>query len=56
MIEFEHVRKGFPGGVVAVRDFTLRVEKGERVILVGSSGCGKTTTLKMVNRVYEPTS
>jgi multiple sugar transport system ATP-binding protein len=44
----DRVRKEFPGGVVAVRDISLKVEPGELVVLVGPSGCGKTTTLRMV--------
>jgi len=56
MIEFEKVSKVYPGGVTAVRDFTLTIKKGELVCLIGPSGCGKTTTMKMVNRLIEPTS
>jgi osmoprotectant transport system ATP-binding protein len=37
-----------------VRDVDLVVEPGEIVVLVGTSGCGKTTTLKMINRLVEP--
>jgi osmoprotectant transport system ATP-binding protein len=39
-----------------VADVTLTVEPGRFVVLLGPSGCGKTTLLKMVNRLYEPTS
>jgi osmoprotectant transport system ATP-binding protein len=42
------------GGVVAVADVSLEVADGELVVLLGRSGCGKTTTLKMVNRLIEP--
>jgi osmoprotectant transport system ATP-binding protein len=38
-----------------VEDISLDVSKGETMVLLGSSGCGKTTTLKMVNRLIEPT-
>ncbi len=41
---------------LAVDHCTLAVEKGEFVTLLGPSGCGKTTLLKMVNRLYEPSS
>ena len=55
MIEFENVTKRYPGGVVAVDGLDLQVEEGETLVLLGASGCGKTTTLKMVNRLIEPT-
>ena len=42
------------GGVAAVVDVSFRVEQGELLALVGDSGCGKTTTLKMINRLVEP--
>ena len=55
MIEIDRVTKRF-GGVLAVDDLSLTVEEGEVVVLLGSSGCGKTTTLRMINRLVEPTS
>lgn len=56
MIEFQRVHKTFPGGQIAVQDFSLTVPTGSLTVLVGSSGCGKTTLLRMVNRMVEPTS
>jgi len=56
MIEFRHVSKTFPGGHQAIRDFCLTVPTGSVTVLVGSSGCGKTTLLRMVNRMVDPTS
>ncbi len=56
MIEFEAVSKTYPGGVVAVHEFSLVVPSHRTVALVGSSGSGKTTLLRMVNRMVEPTS
>ena len=55
MIELENVTKRF-GTALAVDDLSLTVEEGEVVVLLGSSGCGKTTTLRMINRLVEPTS
>lgn len=55
-ITFEHVRKEYPDGTVAVENLNLRVDPGEIMCLVGPSGCGKSTTLRMVNRLVEPTS
>jgi osmoprotectant transport system ATP-binding protein len=56
VIEFASVRKEYPGGTVAVEDFSLTVPSHAVAVLVGSSGCGKTTLLRMVNRMVEPTS
>lgn len=56
MIEFATVSKTYPGGAVAVREFSLTVPSHRAVALVGSSGSGKTTLLRMVNRMVEPTS
>jgi osmoprotectant transport system ATP-binding protein len=57
MIRFQEVTKSYNGGAVtAVDRLTLEVLTGELLVLLGESGCGKTTTLKMVNRLIEPTS
>ena len=56
MIRFDSVTKHYPGGARAIEDFTLTVPTGSITVLVGSSGCGKTTVLRMVNRMVEPTS
>ena len=45
---FTHVRKEFPGGVVAVEDFSMVVPNPRMVVLVGPSGCGKSTLLRMI--------
>jgi osmoprotectant transport system ATP-binding protein len=56
MIVFDDVAKTYPNGIEAVREFNLEMAEGETVVLLGSSGSGKTTTMKMVNRLIEPTS
>ncbi len=55
-VTFKNIGKIFPGGVVAVEDFTLAIESGEFVVLVGPSGCGKTTSLRMLAGLETPTS
>jgi osmoprotectant transport system ATP-binding protein len=55
VIALENVRKSFDGGrSYAVDGVSLAVAEGETLVLLGSSGCGKTTTLKMINRLIEP--
>jgi osmoprotectant transport system ATP-binding protein len=56
MITFEHVSKQYPGGTLAVDDLSLECATGEITVLVGSSGCGKTTSLRMINRLVSPTA
>ncbi|MCX4550658.1 ABC transporter ATP-binding protein [Streptomyces sp. NBC_01387] len=56
MIEFDSVHKRFPNGTTAVHDLSLDMPEGQITVLVGSSGCGKTTTLRMINRMVEQTS
>jgi len=54
MIKVEHLSKHF-GKVKAVDGISFDVKEHENLILLGTSGCGKTTTLKMINRLIEPT-
>jgi osmoprotectant transport system ATP-binding protein len=56
MIEFRSVSKQFPGGTIAVNDFSLVIPSRKTTVLVGSSGSGKTTILRMINRMVDPTS
>ena len=55
-LTFDRVSKEFPGGTVAVRDFSLAIADGEFMIFVGPSGCGKTTALRMVAGLEKITS
>jgi len=56
-IHFENVTKEFSNMArSAVDHCSLEVDKGQFIVLLGPSGCGKTTLLKMVNRLYEPSS
>lgn len=56
-IVFDKVTKIFPkASRPSVNEASLRIEEGSFVTILGASGCGKTTLLKMVNRLYEPTS
>jgi len=54
-IEFRSVTKRFDDGTVAVGDFSLVIPAHTTTVFVGSSGCGKTTLLRMINRLIEPT-
>jgi osmoprotectant transport system ATP-binding protein len=56
MIRFEGVSKRYGDGPYAVENLDLEVREGELCVLVGPSGGGKTTILKLVNRLVEPTS
>ena len=56
MIHFDHVSKTYPGGTTAVEDFSLTVEQGSTTVFLGTSGCGKTTLMRMVNAMVAPTS
>ncbi|MCH8570030.1 ATP-binding cassette domain-containing protein [Nesterenkonia sp. AY15] len=56
MIEFRQVTKTYPDGTPAVQDFSLIVPSHTTTVLLGSSGCGKTTLLRMVNRMVDPSS
>lgn len=56
LLEFKNVSKVYKGGKKAVDDVNLNFEKGEFIAFIGTSGSGKTTTMRMINRMIEPTS
>lgn len=55
MIIAKKISKVF-NGIQAVTDISFQVNEGQTLVLLGTSGCGKTTTLKMLNRLVEPSS
>ena len=55
-IQFSHISKSFSAGTDAVKNFNLDVSDGEFLLIVGSSGCGKSTVLRMVAGLEEITS
>ena len=56
LVEFRDVSYCVNGGPPIIDRLSLAVERGETFVLLGESGCGKTTTLKLVNRLLTPTS
>lgn len=56
MIEFKNVSKIYPDGTEASKDLSLTIETGELVVFIGTSGSGKTTAMRMINRMEEPSS
>ncbi len=54
-IEFRHVSFRLPNGRTLLADLNLEVPRGETLVLLGRSGSGKTTTMKLVNRLLDPT-
>ncbi|HUA02143.1 MAG TPA: ATP-binding cassette domain-containing protein [Candidatus Aquilonibacter sp.] len=55
VIAFRRVHYALPKGQLLLRDIHLTVERGETLVLLGRSGAGKTTALKLINRLLEPT-
>lgn len=55
MIEAAHISKTYPNGVQALRDLNVKIKPGEFVAIIGRSGSGKTTFLKLINKTIVPT-
>ena len=55
VLELEHIRKEYPG-VVALKDVTLQLKKGEILALIGENGAGKSTLIKTCSGAVVPTS
>ena len=56
MLEINNVSKVYRGGKKAVNKLNMTIEKGEFISFIGTSGSGKTTAMRMINRMIEPTS
>ena len=56
LVQFHNVSFSIPTAGTILSDLNLNVERGETLVLLGESGCGKTTTLKMVNRLLTPST
>ncbi|MGG1575405.1 ABC transporter ATP-binding protein [Fictibacillus sp. NRS-1165] len=54
MITFKNIGKTYADGFQALKNINLEIKEGELVALIGPSGSGKTTTMKMINRLIEP--
>ncbi|GKT03358.1 betaine/proline/choline family ABC transporter ATP-binding protein [Furfurilactobacillus sp. WILCCON 0119] len=55
-LSMDHLNKIYAGNKVAVDDFNLEVNRGEFICFIGTSGSGKTTTMRMINRMLRQTS
>ena len=56
IIRMKNVRKQYKTGVVAIHDLDLKIAKGDFVFVIGATGCGKSTLIKMLYREEKPTS
>lgn len=56
-LEVKNISFSYPGcSVTAVENVSMTIEKGERVAIIGQNGAGKSTTAKILNNIYKPTS
>ena len=55
-LELKEIKKSFTEGEAVLDNISLEISKGEFITLLGSSGCGKTTTLRMIAGLETPTS
>lgn len=55
MIQLQHVSKTYSNGAIGLKNINLKVEKGEFIFIVGNSGYGKSTLLKLLMKELEPT-
>lgn len=56
-LEVKNISFSYPGSTVtAVENVSMTIEKGERVAIIGQNGAGKSTTVKIMNNIYKPTS
>lgn len=56
LIRMDHVKKTYKNGVTAIHDLSLKIKTGEFVFIIGATGCGKSTLIKMLYREEKPTS
>ena len=54
-LKVQYLSFGFPGRGLILKDISFQVNMGELIVLLGESGCGKSTILQLLNRFYEPT-
>ncbi|MCI8992787.1 MAG: ABC transporter ATP-binding protein [Eubacterium sp.] len=52
-VEFEHVKFGYKPGQTIIKDFSIRVKPGQKIAIVGPTGAGKTTIVKLLMRFYD---
>ncbi len=56
MIKFDNVGKVYPNGVEALKNINVEIEQGEFIAIIGLSGAGKSTFIRLINKMHETTS